>query len=109
MNIIRLLNYLRPYQLRENLIRKLKQQVEQKETMLSEIKTRIMEFNDHISEWHTTLACDTASPEVDSIRQKLEALIQKEEPCKMDEEFVVLLNKHCFITLRRTWESGIYH
>ena len=45
MNITRLLNYIRPYQFRENIIRKLKQQVEQKEKMLGEIKLKIEEFN----------------------------------------------------------------
>ena len=86
MNITRLLNYIRPYQLRENLIRKLKQQVEQKEKMLGEIKSKMEEFNEHIAECH----------------KALDALIQREESSpKMDEELIVLSNKH-FTASHRT-------
>ena len=90
MNITRLLDYIRPYQFRENIIRKLKQQVEQKEKMLGEIKLKIEEFNEHVLECHKTLDSQENPPEVESIRQGLEALIQREETSiKMDEEFIV--------------------
>ena len=90
MNITRLLNYIRPYQFRENIIRKLKQQVEQKEKMLGEIKLKIEEFNEHVLECHKALDSQENPPEVESIRQGLEALIQREETSiKMDEEFIV--------------------
>lgn len=108
MNITRLLNYVRPYQLRENIIRKLKQQLEQKEEMLKEINSKIEEFNERITEWHTALADEASSSEVESIRQRLEALIRKEKPSKMDEELTVLLNKH-FTIVYWTLKFGKYH
>lgn len=102
MNITRLLNYIRPYQLRENLIRKLKQQVEQKEKMLGEIKSKMEEFNEHIAECHKALDSKDNPSEVESIRQRLEALIQRDESSpKMDEELIVLSNKH-FTASHRT-------
>lgn len=56
MNIVRLLNKMREYQFRENVIRSLKYQIEEKEKKLKEIDTKVGEAKELMKECMNTFS-----------------------------------------------------
>ena len=87
MNITRLLNLMRPYQLRENLIRQLNQQIKDKRQMIKEIDEMISKVNHTLKEG-MDLSADTALSADESFQNRIKSLLQETENIYMEVEWV---------------------
>ena len=89
MNIVRLLNKMREYQFRENIIRSLKNQIQEKESRLEELNTKIEQSKQQITECIETMknSQSTTQEEITSIFiQDLEDLLRGEYKRTEEEE-----------------------
>ena len=85
MNITRLLNLMRPYQLRENLIRQLNQQIKDKQQMIKEIDEMISKVNHTLKEG-MDLSADAALSADESFQNEIKSLLQETEKKEMEVE-----------------------
>ena len=70
MNIIRLLNKIREYQFRQNIIRNLKNQIEEKENQLQEITQKLEEAKSIMAECMSTIQ-STTPPDSDGFSKPI--------------------------------------
>ena len=85
MNITRLLNLMRPYQLRENLIRQLNQQIKDKQQMIKEIDEMISKVNNTLKEG-VDRSADAALAADESFQNEIKSLLQETEKKDMEVE-----------------------
>lgn len=89
MNIVRLLNKMREYQFRENIIRSLKNQIQEKESRLEELNTKIEQSKQQITECIETMKNSQSSTQEDITSifiQDLENLLRGEYKRTEEEE-----------------------